>query len=264
VRCRIHDVKRQYAVTDPLKVRIQTHRLYGERPVDLDAEAEQLLGLSGGESVLDEGCGPGKFLLHLRRGGHHGRLVAFDQSQAMIDEAHSSARDEGFEVECIVGDAMDLPFEDGSFDWVIGRHMLYHVPDIPLALRKFARVSEKGALVSTNGRRNLPRIADLIDNLLTAFGYAPVQMPSERFCIENADEQFAAAGLVAGVTTIENALVFTEVEPIVRYVKSSLPSFELPAKKADDMERWFRVKLNAGVTNSAEHGETRRGSDSMS
>ena len=236
----VDDVKRQYAVTDPLKVRIETHRLYGERSVDLDAESERLLGLSGEESILDVGCGPARFLLHLRRNGHHGRLVGLDQSPAMIDEALATARDEGFEIDGITGDAMGLPFEEGSFDWVSGRHMLYHVPDIPQALREFARVARKGVLVSTNGRRNLPSIGELLDDLLAAFGYAPVQMPSDRFCIENAGEEFDTAGLVADETTIDNALVFTEVEPIVRYVLSSLPSFELPDEVAVDMEHWVR------------------------
>jgi SAM-dependent methyltransferase len=166
--------------------------------------------------------------------------VGLDQSPAMIDEALSSARDEGFKAEGMVGDAMDLPFEDGSFDWVVGRHMLYHVPDIPRALREFARVGKRGVLVSTNGRRNLALIDGLIDDLLAAFGYSPVQMPSERFCIENVAETFHAAGLAAEATAIDNALVFTEVEPIVRYVMSSLPSFKLPDEKADEMERWTR------------------------
>lgn len=240
MRRRVDDVKRQYAATDPLKVRIETHQLYGERSVDLNAESKRLLGLGGGESIVDVGCGPGKFLLHLRRGGHEGRLVGFDQSSAMIDEALASARDEDFDIEGMVGDAADLPFDDGSFDWVVGRHMLYHVADIPLALREFARAARRGVLLSTNGRRNLPRTADLIDDLLATFCYAPVQMPSERFCIENAEEQFDAAGLVAEVTTIDNALVFTEAEPIVRYVVSSLPSFSLPDEKAYDMELWVR------------------------
>lgn len=240
MRRRVDDVKRQYTSSDPLKVRIETHRLYGERALDLDVETERLLDLTGDESILDVGCGPGKFLLHRRRGGHSGRLVGLDQSQAMIDEAIESFRDAGFEVECMTGDGQALSFDDGSFDWVVGRHMLYHMPDVPKALREFARVGSRGVLVSTNGRRNLPRITQLIDDLFVAFGIDPAQMPSERFCIENAAGQFDAAGLTPEVTIIDNALMFSDVEPIVRYVASSFPSFELPDEQVDDMERWVR------------------------
>lgn len=243
MRRRVDDVIRQYEVTDPLKVRIDTHRRYQERSVDLDAESERLLALNGDESILDVGCGPGRFLRHLRRSGHKGRLVGLDQSRAMVAEATASARDDGFEIEGIVGDAMALPFDDGEFDWAIGRHMLYHVPDIKLALGEFARVATSGVLVSTNGRRNLPHLCNLIDDLLIAFGYTPVQMPSERFCIENADEMFQLAGLDAEVTITENALVFHEVEPILRYVMSSVPSFEISDEHTlHDMESWFRAE----------------------
>jgi hypothetical protein len=120
--------------------------------------------------------------------------------------------------------------------------MLYHVPDIPLALEEFARVGSKGVLVSTNGRRNLPRVSELSDDLLVALGYTLIQLPSERFCIENAVEQFASAGLVPDVTIIDNALVFTDAQPIVQYVLSSLPPFELPDDQMSEMERWSRTE----------------------
>jgi hypothetical protein len=62
-------------------------------------------------------------------------------------------------------------------------------------------------------------------------------------------EQFDATGLVAGVTIIDNALVFTEVEPIVRYVMSSLPSFGLPDEKVEDMERWVHSDAQRHLDN---------------
>ena len=136
---------------------------------------------------------------------------------------------------------MALPFDHGEFAWVVGRHMLYHVSDIQRALAEFARVATSRVLVSTNGRRNLPRVSDLIDDLLIAFGYAPVQMPSERFCIENADEIFQGAGLESESTITSNALVFHDVEPIMRYVMSSVPSFEISDEQTlRAMERWIR------------------------
>lgn len=244
MRRRVDDVRRQYEVTDPLKVRIETHRLYQERKVDLDSESEMLLELGGNESLLDVGCGPGRFLLHLRRDGHIGRLAGLDQSFAMIAEARSSIHDAGFEFDSFVGDAMDLPFDEHEFEWVVARHMLYHVPDIQQALAELSRVTKCGVLVSTNGLRNLPKTVELIDDLLIAFGLTPVQMPSDRFCIDNADAIFAKAGLNATVTIIENALVFRHVEPIVDYVLSSVPSFELSDESLiRDMEDWLRLEI---------------------
>ena len=55
MRRQVDDVQRQYAVSDPVKVRIETHRLYGERAIDLDVESARLLGLAGDENILDVG-----------------------------------------------------------------------------------------------------------------------------------------------------------------------------------------------------------------
>src|SRR4029079_11531991 len=123
---------KQYQSSAPFKVRRDTHRLYSEREVDLDAESARALGVTGVESLLDVGCGPGGFLRYLRGRDHQGRLVAFDQSDAMLAEALAHAAG-------VQGNAEHLPFRDATFDAVSARHMLYHVPDIPAAVRELGR-----------------------------------------------------------------------------------------------------------------------------
>ncbi|MDQ4044962.1 MAG: class I SAM-dependent methyltransferase, partial [Chloroflexota bacterium] len=73
----------QYVTTDPLKVRMETHLRYSERQLDLDAECRSAMRLTGDETILDVGCGPGLFLSYLRDHGHRGRLIGLDQSKAM-------------------------------------------------------------------------------------------------------------------------------------------------------------------------------------
>src|SRR5215216_1965543 len=85
----------QYATSDPLTTRLDTHRRYSERDVDLDAECAALMHLDGGESILDVGSGPGRFEAHLRARGHAGRLVCVDQSRAMVAEASATLRAAG-------------------------------------------------------------------------------------------------------------------------------------------------------------------------
>ena len=41
-------------------------------------------------------------------------------------------------------DAERLPFEDGSFDLVLGHAVLHHIPDLPTAFGEFARVLAPG------------------------------------------------------------------------------------------------------------------------
>ena len=221
-------VKRQYAATDPLKVRIETHRLYEERRVDLDEEAARLLDLAGGESVLDVGCGPGFFLDYLRRQGRAGRLVGVDQSAAMLAEGVNRAAMAGLTIDRVRADALALPFADSSFDWVIARHMLYHVHDKLAVLRELARVArpEGGVLVSTNARQSLPRIQELTADVLDRFGLPCPPWAAGGFSVEDAPGLLGQVFPVVDAVILPNALVFTSADPIVRYVETAIPGLD--------------------------------------
>jgi len=216
------EVKEQYQTTDPLRMRVETHARYSERQIDLDAECVRALGLSGNASLLDVGCGPGAFPRYLRAHGHTGRLAGLDQSAAMIAAATETSA--GLAIEWFRGEANALPFPNGAFDVIAARHMLYHVPDIPAALREFARVTGPGGTVFaiTNGQRSMPHIAALRDAMLAHFGLPIPPLPAAAFGIENAPGILGAAYSEVVETILSNAFVFTTPEPIVRYVMTMM------------------------------------------
>ena len=218
------EAEQQYLTTDPLKERIETHQWYSERDIDIDAVCTEALALSGGEAVLDVGCGPGLFMSHLRHQGFKGRLVGLDRSEAMIDEA--SGRDPS--VKWIVGDVERLPFADGEFDRVSARHMLYYVDDLQSALSELARVTATTGLffATTNAARSTPMIDDLYLDLLRAFDLPPKQHAAGEFHTENAVASLSGIWTHVEETILDNAFVFTCPEPIVRYVATLLPSVD--------------------------------------
>ena len=234
------DVTRQYASSDPLKVRMQTHQLYGDRQLDLNEICYTALDLRGDETLLDAGCGPGHFLAYIRDQGHEGQLTGLDQSSAMVAEVAAL----GFH--SVQADIQRLPFEDASLDRVVARHMLYHVPDIPLALAEVHRVLKPGGrlLVTTNSERSMPNITALIQDMLAAFGQPEWERPDARFCIESAGDFFAEAGFKVDETIIENALIFHAPEPPAAYCVSTLPSLDIPQDPElhAEMERWLLAK----------------------
>jgi SAM-dependent methyltransferase len=240
-------VRQQYATTDPLKVRIETHRLYEERRVDLDEEAAKLLDRVGDESVLDVGCGPGRFLDYLRHQGHAGRLVGLDQSAAMLLEGAHRARTAGLAIDWVRADAVALPLPASSFDWVVARHMLYHVADKPAALRELARVSRPsgGVLVATNARRSLPLIHELTVDALDHFGLPRNPWAAGGFSLEDAPDLLGQVFSAVDAVIIPNALVFTSVEPIVRYVETAFPSLDQTPGPA------FRAEVHAWLLREA-------------
>ncbi len=216
------EVTQQYQTTDLLRIRVETHARYSERQIDLDAECVRALGLTGGEALLDVGCGPGAFPRYLRAHGHTGGLAGLDQSAAMIAAATEAS--DGLAIEWFMGKANALPFPDGAFAIISARHMLYHLPDIPSALREFARVVGPGGIVLavTNGQRGLPHIDALRADMLAHFGLPVPPSPAATFGIENAPSILRTVYPTVEETILSNAFVFTEPEPIVRYVMTMM------------------------------------------
>lgn len=244
-------VASQYATTDPLQVRMRTHELYEERRVDLDALCLDALALFGDEALLDAGCGPGRFLGQIAAGGHRGRLVGLDQSETMVAEV-AKLSEAGGTVEAYQGSVQALPFADAGFERAVARHMLYHVPDIPGALAELRRVLRPGGmlLVTTNGPRSLPRILDLIHDMLAAFNLLAAvdlstwERPDARFSTENAPGLLAAAGFEVEAQIIDNALIFHDPAPIAAYAASVLPSLDIQphTPRYTEIKTWLHAE----------------------
>jgi ubiquinone/menaquinone biosynthesis C-methylase UbiE len=97
--------------------------LYGKkRPPGWDEERAELLERWIGElpsaRTLDVACGTGFLTQHLR-----GEIVGLDQSDAMIEVARERLPDLSF----VQGDALRLPFPDGSFDRVFTSYFYCHL-----------------------------------------------------------------------------------------------------------------------------------------
>lgn len=238
------EVKQQYQTTDLLRVRVETHARYSERQIDLDAACVRALGLTGGESLLDVGCGPGAFPRYLRAHGHSGRLAGLDQSAAMIADASEASA--GLGIEWYTGEANALPFPDGAFAIISARHMLYHVPDIPGALREFARVVGPGGTVfaTTNGAENVPHITEMEHALAAHFGLPDIARTTEPFNTANAGTILATVYPKIDETILANAFIFTEPEPIVRYIMTMIAVQQTAAQPTllADIHDWLRAE----------------------
>lgn len=112
--------------------------------------------MRGVRAVLDVGCGAGFPLIELAdRFGPARRVVGVDPWQAAVERARAKARTRGLaNVEIVVGQAEEMPFEDGTFDLVVSNNGLNNVPDMRRALAECARVSRAGAELAITA--NLP------------------------------------------------------------------------------------------------------------
>lgn len=110
----------------------------------LRAKLEAAPAAPGVARVLDYGCGRGERSLSVLA---HGREVdGIDISPVYVAEADAAARAAGYDAErfrFVVGDAHALPYDDASFDLVLGEGILHHL-DLPTALAEVHRVLRPG------------------------------------------------------------------------------------------------------------------------
>ncbi|MEV4577930.1 methyltransferase domain-containing protein [Nonomuraea jabiensis] len=120
------------------------------------------LPVGPGVRLLDLGCGGGRHAFEaLRRGAD---VIAFDMDQAELDgvAAMFAAMDKAGEVppgasgQIVQGTALDMPFEDGSFDRVIAAEVLEHIPDDMAAMRELFRVLKPGGTAAVTVPSFLP------------------------------------------------------------------------------------------------------------
>jgi ubiquinone/menaquinone biosynthesis C-methylase UbiE len=124
------------------------------------------LGWPYGRS-LELGCGTGFFTLNLKLAGVIDEGHVTDLSPGMVEVARRNAHGLGFEVEGRVADAERLPYDDDSFDIVIGHAVLHHIPDLDLAFAEIIRVLKPGGRFVFAGEPT--RHGDIVARKLSRF-----------------------------------------------------------------------------------------------
>jgi ubiquinone/menaquinone biosynthesis C-methylase UbiE len=96
------------------------------------------------EHAMELGSGTGFFLLNLMQGGLIKKGSVTDLSPGMVKVALRNAEHLGLDVDGRVADAERIPYDDDTFDLVVGHAVLHHIPDVPAAFREVLRVLKPG------------------------------------------------------------------------------------------------------------------------
>jgi demethylmenaquinone methyltransferase / 2-methoxy-6-polyprenyl-1,4-benzoquinol methylase len=154
-------------------------------------------------SALDVACGSGRLTALLAARAAGGRVVGLDFSEAML----ARARHDHPGIEFQAGDALELPFADGTFDVATIAFGLRNLADPGRGLAEMARVARRlvvlefvrppatlfGALYRFHLRRVLPAVGSVVSGDATAYRYLSDTVDSYRTGAELA-ELAAAAG----------------------------------------------------------------------
>ncbi|WP_109471312.1 class I SAM-dependent methyltransferase [Ornithinimicrobium cavernae] len=105
--------------------------------------------LERGMRLLDVGCGPGTITLDLAEILAPGQVVGLENVEAPLVAARSAAQARGdARTQFRTGEALDLPFDDDSFDVVHAHQVLQHLSEPVRALQEMARVCRPGGWVA--------------------------------------------------------------------------------------------------------------------
>ena len=110
------------------------------------ANPHRIAAIAPGATVVDIGCGAGMdLLLAATAVGPAGRAIGIDMTEKMIERARTAARAVGFaQVDVRLGDALDLPVEADSVDFVISNGVLNLTTDKRRAFEEVFRILKPG------------------------------------------------------------------------------------------------------------------------
>ena len=143
-----------------------------------------------GKSVLDMGCGSGRYSVALSKVGATD-VAGIDVSKDSFKEADEWCKNNGIPVTFYEGNVHSLPFGDASFEFVFCNGVLHHTSSIAKGLKELSRVLKPGCkaflyLYASGGifwttRRKLRTIFKRIPLAYTKNVLNMIGMPSNRF-----------------------------------------------------------------------------------
>ncbi|MEO8848891.1 MAG: methyltransferase domain-containing protein [Casimicrobiaceae bacterium] len=223
--------------------------------------------LRQGEHVLDVACGTG---IVSRTAaplvGPEGRIVGLDINPAMLDVARTSTPPSGAGIDWHQGDALALPFTDGSFDAVLCQHGMQFFPDRGKAVREMCRVLKPGGRATVIVLDSLDRhpVFETIMRSVARHLSCPVSAAAKPFDLSDPEEllqYFTSAGFES-TNLYEESIMATFPDPqrfVLLAVTSSaaaIPTFAQldglqRARLIDDVSADAHAAVNAATSNAA-------------
>jgi ubiquinone/menaquinone biosynthesis C-methylase UbiE len=102
--------------------------------------------------ILEIGCAKGFLLKEFKNKIKNYELFGLDISSYAVSKSHKSVQNQ-----IIIGNAIELPFEDRSFDLIICINTLHNILEyksVRLAIKEMVRVSAKNIYISVGAFRN--------------------------------------------------------------------------------------------------------------
>lgn len=243
-------VKNQYKTDKNLNTRTRLHE-YNINKIDWDNWCFNQIKFPDNAKILELGCGDGSFWDKNRKSINTSWSITLsDFSDGMLDSAKKKLGQTNFLYRNI--DVQNIPFIDKSFDIVVARHMLYHVPDIEKSLSEIKRVLVKDGIfyTTTNSHDTMNELHVLIEKFDSEIGLNNCGM-GDKFNMEGGQILLKKYFKELKTEIFEEKLVVPIAEPIVSYVASTIRGRTLLTyEKKMEFTRYIEnyIKKNGSIT----------------
>jgi len=171
------------------------------------------------------------------------RITLSDFSAGMLADVRANVAAIPHEFNFMQIEAQALPFEDRCHDAVIANHMLYHVPDIPQALREIRRVLVPGArcYAATMGRFNMREFTELTQRFIGI----SMSRGAERFGLKSGLDSMRKVFSKVEVRRFDDALEVTEAQPLIDYIESTRVGRHATAAQKVALKEYAEIEIRA-------------------
>jgi len=213
-------VSEQYSTPVNLQARINLHERFTVNRQDWMLWVLDQIPLGERAVIVEVGSGTGRLwktnAQRLRPGWE---ITLSDQSAGMVAQARAVLTDVAHPFRFEIAPAERIPRPDASADVVIANHMLYHVPDLSVALAEIRRVLKpEGALyAATNGDGHMREL----DDLYSAFTGGPTRLGmSLPFTLENGADLLRPVFPNIRLVRRDDALDVDDADALADYILS--------------------------------------------
>jgi SAM-dependent methyltransferase len=235
----------QYNNSSNLEARIALHARFSLNPYGWQRWVFDQLDLPPGCRILELGCGPGTLWReNLGRLPPAGEIILSDFSAGMAAQAQKNLAGR-MAVLFQTIDAQAIPYPAARFDCLVANHMLYHLPDRGRALREMRRVlKHSGRLyAATGGERHMGELYQLVQKFDPQVAAEGWYLEPIDFTLENGQAQLSDWFGAVELRRYANALVVTEVEPLVDYILSTV-RLGLGEERRADLRSFIQAQMD--------------------
>ncbi len=217
--------KSQYRDASNLNARIRIHEEFSTNTQGWNAWVLNEINAIQAEKIIEIGCGPasmwqGNSISYLQNKYLYLNDFSFGMCKAAKETMVSNQK-----IRCICADAQRMPYLKDYFDLAIANHMLYHVPDLNLALSEIKRILTKDGVffAATNGMDHMWEMDQLIKT--EAPNLPEIYSVARNFSLESGEEILRPYFNQIKRIDYLDSLRITRSEPFMEYILSIWGNF---------------------------------------